>query len=694
MRKNYFKAAMTAIAVFSLGLLGSCSKNEVIVTKYESTSIPDEISYNGGEFELTFTTKIETKSRVFEPWQYRVVVDGKAGEVVKISGETKSVKLKVEPNYSVGKKVYEFQTALVEGESVWESVKKAEQASALIEVSDAGKSSDPVYWTKANLSVKDGRYIIAESADDPGMFFFDGSLYAVPAEGESYAGKAYHPSEQAMELKDIPRGDLNTDPCAALSPDLRLPTYMEFYNLYRLENKENTYVTSGKWKAMNYNSANNFVLPLYGYADLNEKGAIGGRNTNVAYLGKGSDYTGDQLIYAISQTYSMLHFLKLHTTLCAVRCVRNVEEPVYVSHEARIPEDHREFTLEVKTSAKAFSLYPVSIASSDGDEAVEKCTDKETTAKISVPENPSRESRTWKIFVNGIFTGKTFVQPGRKNYFDIISVTPKKSDYNAFDIKIVVDTDLPDFTVSAKGSDNSKFSVKGTDKTKEVKISIPENKGGERTFEIYVNGAKSGVKLTQEASPASSAFSVIWSEGYITEKDGSFVFADPKTRGLYFKFKSREGARPNSSGKFSGTVYTPDPSTKYSKFSDVASADIDPCSLVEPGKGWRMPDFDEVKELIKADINSNENNCLNFTDGVQNLYFADGGQFKKDGSGMVMPTAYLFWTSDKDAAGKVIYFMCSASTKSFAKDNKKGFGTIAVSPGNCPAYQVRCVRSK
>ena len=141
-------------------------------------------------------------------------------------------------------------------------------------------------------------------------------------------------------------------------------------------------------------------------------------------------------------------------------------------------------------------------------------------------------------------------------------------------------------------------------------------------------------------------------------------------------------------------MYTPDPSTKYSKFSDVASADIDPCSLVEPGKGWRMPDFDEVKELIKADINSNENNCLNFTDGVQNLYFADGGQFKKDGSGMVMTTAYLFWTSDKDAAGKVIYFMCSASTKSFAKDNKKGFGTIAVSPGNCPAYQVRCVRSK
>ena len=42
---------------------------------------------------------------------------------------------------------------------------------------------------------------------------------------------------------------------------------------------------------------------------------------------------------------------------------------------------------------------------------------------------------------------------------------------------------------------------------------------------------------------------------------------------------------------------------------------------------------------------------------------------------MVMPTAYLFWTCDKDAAGKVIYFMCSASTKSFAKDNKKGFGT-------------------
>lgn len=694
MRKNYFKAAMIAVAVFSLGMLGSCSKNEVIVTKYESTSIPDKISYNGGEFELTFTTQIKTKSRVFEPWQYRVVVNGKAGEAVKVSEETRSVKLKIEPNYSVDKKLYEFQTALLDAGAEWETVKKAEQASALVEVADAEKSSTPVYWSKANLSVKDGKYIIAESADDPGMFFFDGSLYAIPADGDSYAGKAYHPSEQTMALGDIPRGDLNIDPCAALSPDLRLPTYVEFYNLYKLENKENTYIKSGRWEAMNYKSANTFVLPLYGYADLEEKGLIRGKNANVAYLGKGSDYVGDQLIYAMSLRYSMLHFLKVHTTLCAVRCVRNVEVPVYLSHEAKIPEDNREFTVEVKTSAKTFNLYPVTIMSSDGDEATAQCTDKETTAKITVPENLSENARTWKIFVNGIFSGKTFVQQGRKNFLDIISINPKKSDYNAFDIKVVVHTDLPEFTIKAKGSDNSEFSVKGNDKTKEVKIQIPENKGKERTFEIYVNDVKSSIKVTQEASPAASAFSVIWSEGYITEKDGKFVFADPKAHGLYFKFKSSEGTHPTSSGKFSGTVYTPEPSTKYKNFSDVLSADVDPCSLVEPGKGWRMPNLAEIEELIKADIKGKENDCLNFTDGFQNLYFANGGQLKKDGSGILVKTAYLFWTSDKDSAGKVIYFMCSASTKSFAKDNKKGFGTIAVSPGNCPAYQVRCVRSK
>lgn len=78
--------------------------------------------------------------------------------------------------------------------------------------------------------------------------------------------------------------------------------------------------------------------------------------------------------------------------------------------------------------------------------------------------------------------------------------------------------------------------------------------GEERTLAIWVNGSDTGKSVRQEANPATNAFSVTWSEGCLTVVDGAYTFAEPKERGMYFKWKSKYGI------KFEGTVSS---STKY-----------------------------------------------------------------------------------------------------------------------------------
>lgn len=91
-----------------------------------------------------------------------------------------------------------------------------------------------------------------------------------------------------------------------------------------------------------------------------------------------------------------------------------------------------------------------------------------------------------------------------------------------------------------------------------------------------------------------------WSEGYLTVVDGAYTFAEPKERGMYFKWKSKYGIKfegtVSSSTKYQGVVYGPDEQS-IPNYADVPYGDVDPCSLVAPAGTWRMPTSEQLLEL-------------------------------------------------------------------------------------------------
>lgn len=698
------RKVMSLLAATALSaLLLSCGKEEVSVeyvhTSYEKSDFPETISFNGGTFKFSFKADTVKLTRASEPiflaWKYRVNVDDSTGEPVEITSKTDAVEISVPANYTENSRKITVEAAFTPApenyddepstDVVWKEVASATQDAALVLIED-------FYWAKGNITLKDGKFAIAENMSDAGLYFKKGSGYGVCSEPDTYDGLAYTPSRVKIDLAAIPENDPADDPCAKVGPGLRLPTYEEAYYLYYQEDLDNEHSQNGV-KGMGFKNCD-FFLPFAGTMSKTD-GTISMKNSYGAYWLDGESYEGDRSIYVISDEYSMIYYDLSNTNLASVRCVKNIKQPSLVSYSPTTLDGYKEFNLEVVTDPGEFALYKVELLSDVGDVSEISCTPKVTTVTFKNMEaNTSKHDKTWKIFINGKYTGKSFVQPAIANYAFYAGHSPAKHDHTAFYLTVNVDTDLSDVPVEVKSNDGLSMTESASKSDPVVYFSIPENTSNtdERVLSIYVNGENTGKTVVQAAAPKPEGFSVIWSPGYLTVKDGAYTFAGPKEVGMFFKWKSRYGVdlgqNISSSSKYPGKAYGPEETTI--KYADIQPNEVDPCSLVLPEGTWRLPTEEEFLNLTKGGSKEWQDGVYRMcSDGDQNVYLVASGQFSKSGGSVLLAGRIFAWTSTpgtKAGYGKYFYWFFSSET-SEAKVNASG-----VDPNQ--GLQVRCVRDK
>ncbi len=692
---------LLAAAALSASLL-SCGKEEVSVeyvhTSYEKSDFPETISFNGGTFNFSFAADTVKLTRASEPiflaWKYRVNVGDATGEPVEITSKTDVVEISVPANYTENSRRITVEAAFTPApenysdepstDAVWKEVASATQDAALVLIED-------FYWAKGNITLKDGKFAIAENMSDAGLYFKKGSSYGVNSEPDSYDGVAYTPARVKIDLSAVPENDPADDPCAKVDPGLRLPTYEEAYYLYYQEDLDNEHTLNGV-KGVGFKNCD-FFLPYAGTMSKGD-GSISMKNSYGAYWLDGESFDGDHSIYVVSDEYSMIYYDLSNTNLASVRCVKNIKQPSLVSYSPATVDDYKEFELEVVTDPGEFALYEVTLLSDFNDETKMSCTQKVTTVKFKMEPNDSKQDKTWKIFINGKYTGKSFVQPAISNYAFYAGHSPAKHDHTAFNLTVKVDTDLSDVPVEVRSSDGYSKTESASKSYPTVSFAIPENTSNteERVLSIYVNGENTGKTVVQAAAPKPEGFSVIWSPGYLTVKDGAYTFAGPKEIGMFFKWKSRYGVdlgqNLSSSTKYPGKAYGPEETTI--KYADIQPNEVDPCSLVLPAGTWRLPTEEEFLNLTKGGSKEWENGVYRMcSDGDQNVYLAASGQFSKNGSSVLMAGRIFAWTSTPGTqAEKYKYFFWFFTSETAeAKVNASGVDSNQ-------GLQVRCVRDK
>ena len=653
-------------------------RKEYEVTEFESTTIPASVPFAGGDYEVKFRTKIETRATPqFEPWQYRLTVGEAVGEPVVVDEPTESVAVHIGANYSEKEVDVIFETAAASQTPVWTKVVEAKQQAGM-------ELLGGFYWTKSNVSVKNDRFVLADKPSDSGLFFRHESGYGVPSDEATYAGTAYTPAPVQIAIDAIPQNE-GVDPCSLIDPALRMPTYAELSELYYGEDVQRT---QDGVTGMGYTGVSLF-LPYCGVMST-ETGTSVGKSTFGGYWGLGGDFHGNGVIYSLNGEigYSLLDYDAVGTNMAMVRCVRNVPQPKYVMHTLPETVDYKAFSLNVETDPGAFTYYDVTVWGDDGTLTQTGATDARPQVSVGIPKNDTKQDRTLRLFVNHIYTGVEFVQPAMTDYALYVSHTPASAEYGAFTLSVTCDSDMASFPVVVKGSDGGEWSGTGSKENPTVEIAIPENTGEERTLSIWVNGVDTKKTVKQGKQVVPLVYSVVWSEGYLTVRDGAYVFAAPKERGMYFKYKSQYGfALPDpleSKPKYGGVVYGP--TATEMAYADIPYGDTDPCSLVAPAGTWRMPTADELIELTsegsKEFVVDTYRLC---SDGEQDVYLVPSGQ--STGSSLMLPTASLMWSSDAGDAGKARYLAWSNTAT-----GKPMVSSGGTSQAN--SMMVRCVRAK
>lgn len=446
------------------------------VTEYDSTTIPETVPYNGGSYKLGFTTSIETRAAdpIFVEWQYRVTLGDKVGDPVAVTERTESIDVEIAGNYTENERNIVVEMADAGAEPQWTKIVEARQEAAL--VLTAG-----FYWAKGNVTLMDGKFAVADKMSDLGLYFRQGSKYGVPSDGGSYAGTAYTPEAVQVALADIPYRQPNTDPCTMIDAGLRTPTYMELFCLYDREDYMNQHVLDGI-TGMGYLSSDYF-MPFCGALEL-ASGQISGKSQFGGYWGLGANYAGEGVIYVLNADYSMVDYDLAGTNMASLRCVKNIRQPSYVSHTPASVTDNASFKLTVKTDPGEFPAYEVDIEAEDGEIRSIDASPSETEVTLTVPKNDEVENREWRLFINRVYSGVSFVQPGKKNYVDYISHSPSKATYEAFTLSVKCESDLASFPVVIKGSDGLELTQNGSKENPTVSFSVPENSGEERTLAI------------------------------------------------------------------------------------------------------------------------------------------------------------------------------------------------------------------
>ena len=649
------------------------------VTKFESTTIPATVPAGGGDYDVLFRLEVETRAAApqFEPWQYRLTVGEAVGEPVAVNEPTESVAVHIGANYSEKEVDVIFETAAASQTPVWTKVVEAKQQAGM-------ELLGGFYWTKSNVSVKNDRFVLADKPSDSGLFFRHESGYGVPSDEATYAGTAYTPAPVQIAIDAIPQNE-GVDPCSLIDPALRMPTYAELSELYYGEDVQRT---QDGVTGMGYTGVSLF-LPYCGVMST-ETGTSVGKSTFGGYWGLGGDFHGNGVIYSLNGEigYSLLDYDAVGTNMAMVRCVRNVPQPKYVMHTLPETVDYKAFSLNVETDPGAFTYYDVTVWGDDGTLTQTGATDARPQVSVGIPKNDTKQDRTLRLFVNHIYTGVEFVQPAMTDYALYVSHTPASAEYGAFTLSVTCDSDMASFPVVVKGSDGGEWSGTGSKENPTVEIAIPENTGEERTLSIWVNGVDTKKTVKQGKQVVPLVYSVVWSEGYLTVRDGAYVFAAPKERGMYFKYKSQYGfALPDpleSKPKYGGVVYGP--TATEMAYADIPYGDTDPCSLVAPAGTWRMPTADELIELTsegsKEFVVDTYRLC---SDGEQDVYLVPSGQ--STGSSLMLPTASLMWSSDAGDAGKARYLAWSNTAT-----GKPMVSSGGTSQAN--SMMVRCVRAK
>lgn len=641
---------------------------------FESTTMPNVIPWQGGEYSLavSYTAKTRTEPTII-PWKVRVM----SGEEFISSSENNTGD---EAKFYIGQNVTEEKRSITveistDG-SEWATVAEGDQEGGLVEIGG-------IYWAQGNITLGEYIFKIAEKPSELGMYFKHMSKYGILSEGTKYSGKAYSPEGATISLENIPSGD--DDPCSLASQGkLRTPTFSELSVLY--ENADPEPKTIDDVLCWGFGNGK-LYLPLAGACMPD--GTIDFKNTNGGYRGSTVSEDGDGASLIISPDYTILDY---NTTgsLSSVRCVRNYSIPLYATHTPKTLDNNAAATITVTTVPGHKKNYPVSLIPDYGKEITVEATAEQPTVELSIPENTATHEIVYSLYVDKAYSSIKITQPGLKNYALYVSHTPANEvvPTDAFTLTVNCESDMAAFPVEIKGNDGYTQTITASSNNPKAVFNIPAHAGTDnRVLSIWVNGTDTGKSITQE-SPAANLFSVKWSEGYLTVKNGTYVFAAPEERGLYFKFNSKYGMTidsetPTTASSYSGTAYGPQETTI--SYADISSGETDPCSLVAPAGTWRMPTQDECKNLISFERQAVANQYNKYTDGTDNVTLVPSGWIDGGTQKIKSPTYIRVWTStEKDATGK--YFIMGGSIT----------GAFVVTASSDPGFgsMVRCVRER
>jgi len=561
-------------------------KTEYTVTEFASTTIPETIPAEGGAYTMTFTTRTETRSQpvvpVFEPWQYRVTLGEAVGDAIAVTEPKTEVSVVIGSNYSKEPRAVVVEMAVTEDAATpprWIRIVEAEQEPALKDycVTEYDSTTIPETVPYNGGGYKLGFTTSIETrAADPIFVEWQyrvtlgdkvGDPAAVTERTESIdveiAGN-YTENERniVVEMADAGAEPQWTKIVEARQEAALVLTAGFYWAKGNVTLMDGKFAVADKMSDLGlyFRQGSKYGVPSDGgsyagtaYTPL-ASGQISGKSQFGGYWGLGANYAGEGVIYVLNADYSMVDYDLAGTNMASLRCVKNIRQPSYVSHTPASVTDNASFKLTVKTDPGEFPAYEVDIEAEDGEIRSIDASPSETEVTLTVPKNDEVGNREWRLFINRVYSGISFVQPGKKNYVDYISHSPSKATYEAFTLSVKCESDLASFPVVIKGSDGLELTQNGSKENPTVSFSVPENAGEERTLAIWVNGSDTGKSVRQEANPATNAFSVTWSEGCLTVVDGAYTFAEPKERGMYFKWKSKYGI------KFEGTVSS---STKY-----------------------------------------------------------------------------------------------------------------------------------
>ena len=561
-------------------------KTEYTVTEFASTTIPETIPAEGGAYTMTFTTRTETRSQpvvpVFEPWQYRVTLGEAVGDAIAVTEPKTEVSVVIGSNYSKEPRAVVVEMAVTEDAATpprWIRIVEAEQEPALKDycVTEYDSTTIPETVPYNGGGYKLGFTTSIETrAADPIFVEWQyrvtlgdkvGDPVAVTERTESIdveiAGN-YTENERniVVEMADAGAEPQWTKIVEARQEAALVLTAGFYWAKGNVTLMDGKFAVADKMSDLGlyFRQGSKYGVPSDGgsyagtaYTPL-ASGQISGKSQFGGYWGLGANYAGEGVIYVLNADYSMVDYDLAGTNMASLRCVKNIRQPSYVSHTPASVTDNASFKLTVKTDPGEFPAYEVDIEAEDGEIRSIDASPSETEVTLTVPKNDEVGNREWRLFINRVYSGISFVQPGKKNYVDYISHSPSKATYEAFTLSVKCESDLASFPVVIKGSDGLELTQNGSKENPTVSFSVPENAGEERTLAIWVNGSDTGKSVRQEANPATKAFSVTWSEGCLTVVDGAYTFAEPKERGMYFKWKSKYGI------KFEGTVSS---STKY-----------------------------------------------------------------------------------------------------------------------------------